>query len=111
MERLGTAIAIGLMAGLILIGVFTVYFIVSRSYRWRRNPVALGIGYLLIPGTVLGCFGLIQKALLRFGLVDHNIWLTALSAFALMLLGGVAGNIRSEMKWRRMQTNNEKIKT
>jgi hypothetical protein len=109
MTRIVSAMIVGFIISLIAMGVITCYFVISRPYRWRRNSIALGLGYLLVPSAALACLGLISRALDRLGIFDHSDWLISGSACSLVWLAGVILIGASEMKWRRKQEIGDKV--
>ena len=95
------AAAVGLIVGTICFGVLALSLWFTRSYRQPRNPIVLGLLYLLFPA--LGIGSLILRALNEsLGIVRQS---TAYYAELYCYAGGgavvVFFAIRAEMRRRR----------
>ena len=67
------AAAVGLIVGTICFGVLALSLWFTRSYRQARNPIVLGLLYLLFPA--LGIGSLILRALNEsLGIVRQSVW-------------------------------------
>lgn len=95
------AAAVGLIVGTICFGVLALSLWFTRSYRQARNPIVLGLLYLLFPA--LGIGSLILRALNEsLGIVRQSTaYYVELYCYAGAGAVVVFFAIRAEMRWRR----------
>jgi drug/metabolite transporter (DMT)-like permease len=95
-------ILLGLGLGAAVVAVLSVYFVVSRPYRQRRNRFVIILGYVLIGTLFLGSILLLNKATCYFNIqVGSVTYYSAVWAFIVSALIGMILILRSESQWRK----------
>jgi hypothetical protein len=95
------AISLGLGLGSLASGSLGLFLVLTRQHRRLRNPLIIGLGYILFLASSIGSLLLLLGALERMGISraiqgDAGLWMYALSFVCGVFISGVA-----EVTWRK----------
>jgi hypothetical protein len=101
-----TDILIATFAGLLFGGAWTAtvgcYLLLTRSYRRVRNPIVIGLGYLLVGTVGIGSLLLLLSLCDAMGIARQSSSLyTGLDTYAISSACVMFFVGRSEIRWRK----------
>ena len=104
MNACGSAMLLGAVTALGVSLIAVSYSSLSRAARNARNFIAIGFGYVFLPGLAIGSLVLMRNGFDYFRIFSEKTWHCTLISFGAIWGCAVFIIGRRELAWRKMHS-------